>query len=326
MAQMHGLTRAFVLAGGVTAWREQGLPLESTPHEPRFAREPPRVQMSRFAQVMNVVAGLGLKPAYMLLVLAMVLALRRVRRAIPVLWHGLLWFFVGEAFCAANLAFHLPGHVYLSDVGHGAGMVAMSALIPWGLYAILDERVLRSRTPPRAAGSRRWRALLEARPVPCGLHDLMMLMLPALAVVSLMPLSGPLRPLQVVADVLGTPTDFGVPVINLFVELRVYPVLGCLGFLLTLALLAGGGSAAVRRRRRSSSPRSADGLLDAALPARGDLPRAVPWSNFWEELTEMFTVLAVGAFLYLFRRQLGLVEAAPAAAPEPAAKGPPAGA
>ncbi|HEY3446252.1 MAG TPA: rhodanese-like domain-containing protein [Myxococcales bacterium] len=328
-AQMHGFTRAFVLGGGMAAWREQGLPLEKTPNEPRFAREPPQMAMSRFAQVMNVAAGLGLKPTYMLLVLAMVLRLRKVRRPIGVLWHGLLWFFVGEAFCAANLAFHLPGHVYLSDVGHGAGMVAMSALIPWGLYAILDERVLRFSDP--SAGCR-FQALCgrcwKRDPVRCGLHDLMLLMLPALAIVSLLPLSGPLRPLQVVSDVLGTKTDFGVPVLNLFVELRVYPVLGFLGFLATFAMMVRGGTQALRRATPLffvSLGLMAYSLLRFLLSEA--FREAFHWSNFWEELTEMFMVLAIGAFLYVFRRQLALVPAAPAeaAAPAPAAQAPPAG-
>ncbi|MGC4116012.1 MAG: rhodanese-like domain-containing protein [Myxococcales bacterium] len=317
MAQMHGLTRAFVLDGGMAAWRSQGLVLERAPNEPKFAREPPKVEMSRFAQVMNVAAGLGLKPTYMLLVLAMVLHLRKVRRSINVLWHGLLWFFVGEAFCAANLAYHLPGHVYLSDLGHGAGMVAMSAILPWGLYAILDERVLRFSDP--SAGCRLqtlcgrcW----KRDPVRCGFHDLMLLMLPALAIISLIPLSGPLRPLQVVADVLGTQTDFGVPVVNLTVELRVYPVLAFVGFLVTFALMGRGGTAAVRRATPGFF--ASFGLMAYAL-LRFFLEEAFReqfhWSNFWEELTEMFMVVAIGAFLFVFRRQLGLVGGSAGTAP-----------
>lgn len=323
MASMHGLTRAFVLAGGMASWKEHGLPLERTPNEPRFAKEPPTAVIGYLAQVVNAGSALVIKPTYMVLVLAMVLRLRKVRKPVNVLWHGLVWFFVGESFCAVDMAWHPAGHVYFFDVLHGAGMVAMSALVPWGLYAILDERVVRF--SDTSAGCR-FQSLCgqcwKRDPVRCGFHDLMLLLLPALALLSLLPLTGPLRPTQVVADVLGTPTDLGVPVVDLFVELRVYPALAFAGFFAALAVMLRGKTGAVRRATPVFF--ASFGLMSYSL-LRFLLSEAFRdafhWSNFWEEATEFIMVVAIGAFLHVFRAQLGLV----AAGPQPAAAPPAAG-
>lgn len=311
LARVHGFSQAFVLEGGMAAWRAAGLPLEKGPSPPIQAA-PPVLEMSRAAQWLNAISGLVLKPTYMLLALAMVIGLRRAR-SVRILWHGLLWFFVGEAFCALNLAWHLPGRVYLSDVAHGAGMVAMSALIPWGLYAIFDERVLRFSDP--SAGCRLQTLCGQCwkrDPVRCGFHDLMLALLVALAIVSAIPFSSELRPLQFVADVLGVRTDFGVPVINLLVELRVYPALAIAAFVATFAILVRGGTAAVRRATPVFF--AAFGLMAYSLLRfflTETFREAFHGSNFWEELTELFMIVALGLFLWLFRRPLGLVGTPP---------------
>jgi hypothetical protein len=194
-------------------------------------------------------------------------------------------------------------------------MVVMSALIPWGLYALADERVLRLSEPEAAC---RVQALCgrcwKRDPVRCGVHDLMFLVAAAGAIVSLVPLSLPLRPVQMVTDVFGARTDVGVPVVNHLVELRLYPVLAAFCFLATLPLLRGGPRAV---RRAEPVFFAAVGFLAYSLLRflLSGAFRDVPFvGDFWEELTELLMVLAIGLFLLLFRRQLGLSAEAPSVA------------
>jgi rhodanese-related sulfurtransferase len=317
IARVAGFGRPVALAGGMARWRALGLPLETGAGAPASAAPPPTLVLTPFQQGMTVAAGFAVKPAYMLLALALAAWMRRrpLGRGLNLLRHGLLWFFVGEAFCAVNLAWHLPGRVYLADVAHGAGMVVMSALIPWGLYALADERVLRLSEPEAAC---RVQALCgrcwKRDPVRCGVHDLMFLVAAAGAIVSLVPLSLPLRPVQMVTDVFGARTDVGVPVVNHLVELRLYPVLAAFCFLATLPLLRGGPRAV---RRAEPVFFAAVGFLAYSLLRflLSGAFRDVPFvGDFWEELTELLMVLAIGLFLLLFRRQLGLSAEAPSVA------------
>jgi rhodanese-related sulfurtransferase len=324
VARVSGFARPAALAGGMSRWRALGLPLATGAGPPLAPAAPPELVLTTFQQGLAVAAGLVVKPTYMLLALVLAAWMRRrpLSRGLRLLWHGLVWFFVGEAFCAVNLAWHLPGRVYLADVAHGAGMVLMSALIPWGLYALADERVLRLSDPDAAC---RVQALCgrcwKRDPVRCGVHDLMFLVAAAGAIVSLVPLSLPLRPVQLVADLFGARTDVGVPIVNHLVELRLYPVLAVACFLATLPLLRGGPRAV---RRAEPVFFAGVGFLAYALLRfllSGAFRDAPFVSDFWEELTELLMIAATGLVLVLFRRQLGLApgNAGAGAAAAPAA-------
>lgn len=307
-ARLHGL-RAWALAGGMARWRQLGLPLGTAPRPLDVdSTAAPAVVLTRLQQAIDVTSGLVIKPTYMLLALVLLLWIRRAReRPLRLLWHATLWFLVGESFCAVNLAYHLPGRVYLSDLLHGVGMVGMSALLPWGLYALADERVLRLTD---ASAACRVQALCgrcwKRDPVRCPLHDLMFLAAAAGAALALIPLGLELRPAQTATVIFGTPTDLGVPILNHLVELRLYPVLGSLAFLAALWLLRGGPAAA---RRAEPVFFLAVGFAGYALfrfflsSAFRDAPY---WSDFWEELTELLAFGGVGLLLLLFRRPLGL--------------------
>jgi rhodanese-related sulfurtransferase len=333
-ARLHGHGQVYTLAGGVRRWRAEGGKLQPGPAPVAASLERiahPVQELTRGQQLVAFLSGGVIKPTYMLLALLIVLALRRARApALRVLRHGVLWFFVGEAFCAINFYFHRPGAVYFIDLLHGVGMVAMSALIPWGLYRLLDDRVLHFSDPAeRCVVQRLCGRCWKRDPVRCGPHDLMLLLVVGLAVISLIPLSSDLRPAQVVSTVFGSSVDYGAPIINHLVELRAYPVLGALTLLLTFVLLWG-----EPRSVRRAEPFFFVGFGLMAYPLlrsllvntfRGELY----WSDFWEELTELVLIVAVGALLLVFRRQLGLQREAGAASADPGKDGegaPPGGA
>jgi hypothetical protein len=206
-------------------------------------------------------------------------------------------------------SWHPPGLVFPVELLHGLGSIAAFALVPWGLWRLLDERVLRLDDPGRDCAVQRlcvrcW----KLDPVRCGLHDLMIPLVVGLAAVALMPLSAPLRPTLFRADVLGTLATFGAPVVNHLLELRLYPALATTLFLVTLPLVVRARPGALRRVEPLFF--AAVGLAAYAVLRHllaNTYREALPWAELWEELTKLLLVATLGFVLLRFRAPLGLV-------------------
>ncbi len=312
-----------VLAGGMEAWRRAGLPVEAGASPPLGVETSiPVRSFSRLEQLVAFSSGGVMKPVYLVLAFLLLRMLRRSRDpALRLLWHGLLWFFVGEVLCAANFYLHRPGLLFPIELLHGAGMVAMSALVPWALWRLAEERVLHYDDPAHGCAVQRFCGRCWKRdPVRCGVHDLMIPVVVGLAVMALMPLTAPLRPTMFQTTILGSSADYGEPILNHLVELRLYPVVGALLFLATLPLLVRGGPGSLRRLE----PLFYAALGFTAYPVFRHLlvstyRDALYWSDFWEELTELLLVATVGLLVVVFRRQLGLARDAGAAERAPQA-------
>ena len=255
-------------------------------------------------------SGCALKPTYLLLAFLLVRLLWRADGApLRLIRHGLVWFFVGEVLCAANFYLHRPGLLFPIELLHGLGMVAMSMLVPWGLWRLADERVVRFNDPDAGCALQRLCGTCWKRePARCGAHDLMIPLVVGLALLALMPLTAPLRPTQFSTVVFGSPAGYGEPIVNHLVELRLYPVLGAVGFLATLPFLI--------LRGRPGSLRRLEPLFFAAVgltlyPVMRHLlvnafREALQWSDFWEEITELFAIVFLGVLAVLYRERLGL--------------------
>jgi hypothetical protein len=269
----------------------------------------PVVTWTHFEQLIAFVAGGLIKPLYMLLAVVVLVVLYRGPSSAPLrlLRHGMLWFLIGELFCALNFLHHPTGPVMPLDLLHGVGMVAMSTLIPWGLFRLVDDRVLRFTDPStRCLAQHFCKHCWKRDPVRCGPHDLMGVVVCSLAALSLMPLSSPLRPIVFTVDVLGTRVDYGQPIVNHLVELRLYPILAAMAFLVTLVLLRGGPSST---RRAEPVFFAGFGLMSYSLLRSlllNTFRENLYWSDFWEELTELAMVLFIGFVLVFLRRPLGL--------------------
>jgi phage shock protein E len=320
-AKLHGFERTTALEGGVQEWTrlglamEQGLPRNVLSGAPATA--PPVQVASRLQQIVAFVSGAMIKPTYMLLSIVILVGIARLKKkaakadgpqrstGMDILGHGVRWFLVGETFCAINYYFHPTGIVFPIDVLHGAGMVAMSALIPWGLFRLLDERLFHYSDPGQHCMAQRFCGRCwKQEGVRCGPHDVMLVVAAGLAIVALMPWSSDLRPTYVVINILGTPVDYGQPIVNHLVELRLYPVIGVVMLLAALLFLNGGPRSIAR-----AEPLFFVGFGFMSYPMLRHLlinafREALYWSDFWEELTELFMILVVGLTLIVFRHQL----------------------
>lgn len=307
----RGHTRVSSMAGGIAAWQKQGFPIETGHFEPS-AGQVTVVQTTLLEQGVTVATAFVVKPIYMILALAMGLLLwRRSERDLSLLGKGMLLFFIGEALCA--LRFLGAGPCDPLETGHGLGMVAMGAWVAWGLVELGDHRVLGYSDPARTCVLGRFcQRCWKREAVPCGLHRIMLFLLPVLAILALLPLTARPRPMLLDYSVFGTMVrDETTPLIEIL-QIRVYPLLALWLFLVAFLDLYQGKT----KLERAKAPFFIGmGFLSYAL-LRFLLHRAfgeaVFWANAWEEVTELATVLSMIWMLWTFRAQLGL-RRAPAA-------------
>jgi len=266
------------------------------------------VQPSLLAQSLITMATLVVKPAYMLASLLLILWLRRSReRDLVLLRRAMVAFLVGEVACA--LAYALPASWCLPlEIVHGAGMVVMGTLLTWGIFALVDHRVLGLTDPAaRCQVQRLCQRCWKREPVVCGVHRIFEFAALALVPLALMPWAAPLRPRTVDFDLFFRVVEWGRGLGQLVVEQRLYPGLAAVLFAVTAVILLVGDS---RSFRRAEAPFFAGlGLLAFAtmrFVLHGAFAEMPPWADVWEELTELFTVFGLALSLWVFRTPLGL--------------------
>jgi rhodanese-related sulfurtransferase len=304
-----GHERVVSLRGGVEAWRAAGLALvqgQAPPIAPALL-SPRRLPTTVVEQLASVISGLVVKPIYMLLTLLLIIALWRSESYdLRLLLKAMIAFEIGETFCALN--FLTSGHANdVMEILHGLGMVVMGAYLSWGLFELIDGRVLRFSDPSAGcAFSRFCRRCWKREPVSCGLQRLFLFLAPTLALMSLLPLSAPLRPLEVATPVFGTDVFVHKTMLRQVVEFRVYPLLAALLFLVTTIRLLGGA----KGMRAAHGPFfwgiglfAFSTLRFTLLAAYREMPI---WGDWWEELTELGAVGMVLMLLWAFRGQLGV--------------------
>lgn len=308
--------------GGMNAWRQAGLPLERGPGEPvPAAALAIRAQdMGRIEQGIAYVLAALIKPGYMLFCLALILILARARAwarsaALPLrlLFWGLVLFDLGETFCALDFYTRAPGKMmYPLDLLHGAGMVGMGVFMPWALFRLADDRILRYADPRQPCAIQRFcGACWKRQDATCALHRLFLWSLPALAILCLIPFTLPLRPIHYLSNVFSTPVEYGPPILNELVETRGYALLGALSFMVSFFILRGGPGST----RRAEFPFFLGiGFFGFALFRfflHSSFSEALNWSDFWEEITELIAIAWIGLLLFLYRSQLGLAHHRP---------------
>jgi rhodanese-related sulfurtransferase len=320
-ARGHGFNKVYSLAGGMQAWRAAKLPEVRGPGpkpDPEWSK-PPYVEGSYLDQLAAPAAGFVTKPLYMIVCLMVILFLRGGQgRALRLLRWSMILFLIGEAICAAD--YFAGGGSDVLELMHGLGMVGFGALLTWGIFVWLDERVLRFSDPGARCSFQRFCGRCWKRDeVSCGLQRLFLFAAPALALVALIPLSTPIVPITVTLPVFGDDVAYVKTLVEQLVEFRLFPALALLQLLYTTLRLLGGKESMERAQRPFFL---ALGLLSYSLLRYflfSSFQQMLVWSDLWEELTELITILGVYVFLRVFSKQLKLGKHR--AAPDPAGEG-----
>jgi rhodanese-related sulfurtransferase len=252
-----------------------------------------------------VASFFGIKSVYTLLTLAVVVMLwgRRETDLSAIRW-AMILFFVGEGCCFLNVMFCFEDSMLLEHL-HSIGMVLSLGFVTYGLLEGLDARLIHYSSDSRCAMMGLCCACDKRSDVECGLRKLFLLLIPATALLALMPLCAEFRPVAYNTRVLGMLHSYRHPVVHQLYELRYLPVLAVVLLAACFLVLW-----LVERRPVVYSKI----LFSAAVGAMGfSLLRMVlvapfsdnqVWFAFWEETTEVLYVGVVGAVLVFFQRGL----------------------
>ena len=286
---------ALSVTGGMQAW--DAIP----PGQTSAVRN-----LSVLEQWRVVAVAFGVKPAYTLLSLALIIWLwRRQAPDLAALRWGLIAFWLGENACAVNYMV-LHGYSNFWEYLHNLGMALCFSFVTYALLEGMDRRLIKySAAKDRCAALSLCRACIKYADVPCGLRRVFTMLIPAALVVAFMPLSVGLRTAAFDTNILGTSVHYSETLADQLFEIRYCPYLAVL--LLTASWL-------VLLFKRQEAVPMAKVLFAAAMGPLGFsflrlfLAAAyggqLVWFNTWEEITELLFVFAVAFILFAFRQSL----------------------
>jgi len=298
----NGVSNVFSVQGGFERWLSGSLSACKTAD--RAVKEVPdervkRIPFTRFEQVMICVASFGLKPLYELLalVLAWVIWKKTESHWRVVRW-GLLAFFLGENACAVNYLFYgLENFTW--EFWHCYGMLVAFGLISYAVVDFVDHRLIhysQRDTPCAFLGI--CKGCYKHQPVACNLWLLFLFTIPALIMLSLMPLCAPFKNFMSVGPILGPDVLFTHSVMQQLYEIRIYPLLAIFFFTSAWLLLV---------KEKEEGMTTSKMLFAAGLGTMGfslmrfliywSFSDTLLWAETWEEITEFLFILSIVVLL-----------------------------
>ncbi|HSQ85634.1 MAG TPA: hypothetical protein VLM43_13020 [Desulfobacterales bacterium] len=262
---------------------------------------------SYFEQSAAVATAFLIKPTYTVLAFCIFMVLwKRVELELKALKWSMIFFFVGENFCAANFLFTENHDVYLLEYFHSLGMVLSFGFASFALIEGIDRYAIHLSEPDKKCSfSTFCRRCIKYETVACGVQSFLIFVGIAGALVALMPLSAELHVVSYNTKIWGTFYNYKHPIIYQLFEFRYFPLLAS-GLFLVAALILWFG----RHNRLHLSKM----VFAAAVGPFGfSLFRLVVfyayrtnlvWMDFWEEMTEFIFILGVISVLWFFRRSL----------------------
>ena len=136
---------------------------------------------------------------------------------------ALIFFFIGENFCAANYIFYTD-RSYLFEYLHSLGMVLCSAFATYAIIEGMDLRFMKFSDPQaRCAALGLCHRCIKHADAPCGLQRTFMLIILALMAVSFMPFCAPLAAVSYNTKIFGTFYNYSDPIIYQMYQTRFCP-------------------------------------------------------------------------------------------------------
>ncbi|MEB2332729.1 MAG: hypothetical protein OZ914_00230 [Anaerolineaceae bacterium] len=246
----------------------------------------PTREMPLREQAAQALAGLVIKPIYMMLCLAVIVALiGQTRPALVVLMWGQAAFLVGEIFCAIN--FYVYRHESLiSEYLHSFGMALAFGLT---LLALIE-----------------WVEMLtNAQRKPLFLKEIRaftLFALPIFVVLTFIPLLAPLQTDAYTTTIFNFSYSYTRFEAYEIYERRVLPTLSMIIFIITFIYLLNGPSVMpFRAKAMLCAGLGALGFAYFRIALNAIFAENLVWFEFWEEATELMFVGGVAFALWRFR-------------------------
>lgn len=259
-----------------------------------------------FEQWVAVLTAFGVKPTYMLATLGLVLILWRQRAPdLAALRWAMLAFLAGETCCLVNYV-GFREESYLFEYLHSFGMVVAFGFTTYALLEGLDLRLVRYGDPQQTcAAAALCRGCIKHADVPCGLRRVFLLLIPAVAIMTLIPFTGEFHLSAHNTRILGGAYTYIHPVVHQIYEARYLPAIAAVLFLVALGVLLWYERYPVSWAKMLFA--AGTGALGfsyfrfALLAAFHDNP---VWFSAWEEITELLYIATVAGTFWVFRRGL----------------------
>jgi len=248
----------------------------------------------------------GIKPLYMTLSFLLIVWIWRQKAAdMTALRWGLIWFWLGETACSIDYIFYAKTSSFW-EYAHGFGMAVGFSFIAYAALEGIDQRLIKfSPRGERCAALGLCRACEKYTNDPCGLKRLFKFTIPALMLVSFMPLTAPFQLNAYRTELLGSPHYYYHMVTSQWFELRFCPLLALLfltaSWLVLLFKRTDPVSVSKALMAAGTGPLGF-GIMRMSIVATFSGNQV--WLNFWEESTELLFVLAVLLVLWTFRHRL----------------------
>ena len=263
------------------------------------------VASSALEQLAAVATAFVVKPVYTLIALIVAIVLwKKAELELKALKWAMLFFFMGENFCAANFLF-TPNHdSHLLEYLHSLGMVLSFGFAAFALMEGFDRYGLRYSDAKKSCALAGFcRQCHKFEDVSCGLQSFFIFLGIAGAVVALLPLAAELQIVTYNTSIWGTTYTYKHPVVYQLAEVRYYPLLASALFIAASVTLW------LKKDNRLHPSKllfaAATGVMGFSLfrfiVFQGFRTRLV-WMDFWEEITELVYIAAVVAILWYFRR------------------------
>ena len=262
---------------------------------------------SALEQLAAVTTAFVIKPVYTLIALAIAIILwNKAELELKALKWSMLFFFIGENFCAANFLFTENHDSHLLEYLHSLGMALSFGFAAFALMEGIDHHALRYSDAGKPCGLAGFcRQCHKFEDVSCGLNSVFIFLGFAGAIVALLPLAAQLHITSYNTVIWGTPYTYKHPVVYQLAEIRYYPLLASALFV----------AASITLCLQNENPLQPSKLLfGAALGVMGfsffrfivfqGFRTRLVWMDFWEEITEFIYIAAIVAILWYFRRSL----------------------
>ncbi len=293
-----GFTNARSIDGGLEAWQTRGKRGDNRGScllkTPGGDKDPlPRHTFTLTEQLVISVSAFGVKPLYEILALLIVILLWRYKDPdLAAVRRAMIAFLIGENGCAVNFVFFNDQSHFLEFV-HSYGMLVAFGLFFHALMKALDIRVLKfTAAEDTCTLLPLCKECYKYRPTACKLRLLFLYVIPASAVVALMPLTAPLGSHFIKGEVFGGDVLFGHPMVRQIFEIRLCPILALVCFAIAFTILL------LKKEKgfEASKIFYAMGLGPLAFGVMRFLIfwgyyRTPLWADVWEELTELLFIV-----------------------------------
>lgn len=261
-----------------------------------------------YQQLFQVISGFVIKPAYAILAMIVAIILwRRQEHDLVALKWSMVFFFIGENFCALNYLL-FADRSYLSEYLHGFGMLLAFSFVTYAVFEGFDSRILHlSAADKKCAAMGLCKKCIKYENVPCGLKSTFYLIIPAMAIIALMPLLADWRTTSYNTVVLGKSYNYSHLVVYQEYERLFCPLLAItllsVSFLILLFKKENAISSAKLFFAAGFGPLGF-GMMRTMLG--GFYGENLVWSNVWEEGTEFLFIAGVCCVIWIFK--WGLLE------------------